>query len=90
MFATLLRFAVVFHCQADGFTTFENQTEAPATIKVLRSERKQVSVKPKGTERLSLKGGEYYFKVRFDLSERPKYGIGPSLICLTNHCSSTK
>src|SRR5262245_15020265 len=77
VFTALLSFAVVFHSQADSFATFENQTEATATIKVLGSERKQVLVKPKGTERLSLKGGEYYFKVRFDLSAGPKYGIGP-------------
>src|SRR5262245_30297318 len=70
MFTALVSFA-------DGFATFENQTQVPATIKVLGTERMQVTVKPKGSERLNLRGGEYYLKVRFDLSDGPKYGIGP-------------
>lgn len=74
---TLFSFVVAFRCHGDNLAVFENQTEAPATIKVLGTETKQIQLMPKAKEKLNLKGGEYYFKVRFDLSPGPKYGVGP-------------
>jgi hypothetical protein len=52
----LVSLAFALRCQADGSAIFENQTEVQATIKILGTERKQVMVKPKASERLTERG----------------------------------
>ena len=77
--------ALPFVSRGESAAVFENKTKSTADIRVIGPDTVSASVQSNATKRLELKGGEYYFKIRFLSVDSPRYAVGPYFSCLYRH-----